>query len=89
MRESHHRCGKRVKRPCFYSTRGPTGSLLVYTTIGELSSKFDGFLAMRAQFDSDHDVDFYAPTLFPIRDPCATAFGFLLSFVFFRKKKNK
>ena len=33
-----------------------------YTTIGELSSKFDEFLAVRSQFDSDHGVDFYAPT---------------------------
>ena len=28
----------------------------------KLSSKFDGFLAARSQFDSDLGVDFYAPT---------------------------
>ena len=27
-----------------------------------MSSKFDEFLAARSQFDSDHLVDFYAPT---------------------------
>ena len=35
---------------------------IIYTTIGELSSKIDEFLAVRAQFNSDHDVDFSAPT---------------------------
>ena len=34
----------------------------VYTTIGGLSSKFEEFLAVRSQFDSDHGVDFSAPT---------------------------
>ena len=34
----------------------------IYTTIGELSSKVDEFLAVLSQFDSDHDVDFNAPT---------------------------
>ena len=28
----------------------------------KLSTKFDEFLAERPQFDSDHGVDFYAPT---------------------------
>ena len=28
------------------------------TTIGGLSSKFEEFLAVRSQFDSDHGVDF-------------------------------
>ena len=30
----------------------------IYTTIGGLSSKFEEFLAVRSQFDSDHGVDF-------------------------------
>ena len=30
--------------------------------IGELSSKFEEFLAARSQFDSDHGIDFSAPT---------------------------
>ena len=30
----------------------------IYTTIGDLSSKFDRFLAARSQFDNDHGVDF-------------------------------
>ena len=29
--------------------------IAIYTTIGELSSKFEEFLAGRSQFDSDHD----------------------------------
>ena len=36
--------------------------LIIYTTIGERSSKFDGFLAARSQFDSDHGGDFSTPT---------------------------
>ena len=35
---------------------------LIYTTIGEPSSKCDEFLAVRSQFDSDHGVGFAAPT---------------------------
>ena len=34
----------------------------LYYYIGELSSKFEEFLALRSQFDSDHGVDFSAPT---------------------------
>ena len=30
----------------------------IYTTIGVPSSKFDEFLAVQTQFDSDHGVDF-------------------------------
>ena len=30
--------------------------LYIYTTVEELSSKFDEFLAVRSQFDSDHDL---------------------------------
>ena len=33
-----------------------------YSTIGELSSKCDEFLALRSQFDSDYGVHFSAPT---------------------------
>ena len=51
-----------------------------YSSLG--SPTFDEFLAERSQFDSDHGVDFYAPT---IRDLCATAFCVLLSFVFYEK----
>ena len=36
---------------------------IIYTTIGGLSSKFEEFLAARSQFDSDHGVDFSAPTV--------------------------
>ena len=34
----------------------------IYTTIEGLSSKCDGFLAARSQFDSVHGVDFPPPT---------------------------
>ena len=36
--------------------------LSILLGIGELSSKFEEFLAVRSQFDSDHGIDFYAPT---------------------------
>ena len=56
---------------------------LIYTTIGELSSKVDEFLAARSQFDSDHGVDLYAPT-------CATfvrpLFAFYCPLLFTEKK---
>ena len=58
---------------------------IIYTTIGELSSKCEEFLALRSQFDSDHGVDFSAP----IRDLCATAFCVLLSIVFTGKKMQQ
>ena len=35
---------------------------LYYYSLGELSSKFEEFLAGRSQFDSDHGIDFSAPT---------------------------
>ena len=48
------------------STRGHTGSLLVYYYSSlvrkNLSSKCDEFLAVRSQFDSDHRVCIYAHT---------------------------
>ena len=50
----------------------------------KLSSEFDEFLAGRSQFDSDHVVDFYAPTC------CQSAtFGQLFAFycpLFFTEK---
>ena len=40
--------------------------MTIYTTIGEQSSKFEEFLAnlFHSQFDSDHGVDFSAPTCY-------------------------
>ena len=35
---------------------------VIYTTIGELSSKFEEFLAVRSSFENDHGIDFSAPT---------------------------
>ena len=59
----------------------------IYTTIGEPSSKFDEFLDVRSQFDSDHGVNFLYAYMLPIRDLCATAFCILLYFVFYEEKK--
>ena len=39
-----------------------SGTIDIYTTVGGLLSKFAEFLAARSQFDSDHGVDFSAPT---------------------------
>ena len=72
--------------------------IIHYTTIGELSaqifpqksvlknlsSKFDAFLTVLSQFDSDHGVDFYAHTCCDLW----TAFCVLLSFVFYGGKLN-
>ena len=38
--------------------RRASGPVLMLRAIGELSSKFDEFLAVRSQFDSDDGVDF-------------------------------
>ena len=59
----------------------------IYTSIGELSSEFDEFLAKRSQFDSDHGVDFYVTTCCQSAT-CVTAFCVSLSFVFM-EKNNK
>ena len=60
----------------------------IYTTIGELSSKFDEFLAVRSQFDSDHGVDFFAPTCCQSATFVRTLFAFYCPF-FSEKKKKK
>ena len=64
------------------------GHTKIYTTIGELSSKFEEelsskfeeFLAGRSQFDSDHGVDFSAPTCCQY----VTFVGPLLRFIVFK-----
>ena len=57
----------------------------IYTTVGELSSKFDEFLAVRSQFDSEHGVDFYAPTCCQSAIFVPSLFAFYCPF-FLRKK---
>ena len=64
---------------------GTKNTAVIFTTIGELSSTFDEFLAVRSQFDSDHGVDFSAPTF----GQSATFVRPLLRFIvicFLRKK---
>ena len=61
---------------------------LINTTIGELSSKFEEFLAVLSQFDRDHDVDLSTPTR------CLSAIFVRPLFVFycplfFTKNNNK
>ena len=63
---------------------GLFGWIIIYTTIAGLSSKFDEFLAVRSQFDSDHGVGFSPPTCCQ----SATAFCVLLSLVLYGKKKK-
>ena len=61
--------------------------VVIYTTIGELSSKCEEFLAERSQVDSDHGFDFFAHTC------CQSAtLGPLFAFycpLFFREKNNE
>ena len=52
----------------------------------ELSSKFEEFLAVRSQFDSDHGVDFSAPTCCQSSTFVRPLFCVLLSVVFYGKK---
>ena len=60
----------------------------IYTTIRELSSKFDEFLAVRSQFDSDHGVDFSAPTFCQSATFMQPLFAFYCP-LFFTKNNNK
>ena len=57
-------------------------------TIGELSSKFDVFLAGRSQFDSDYCVDFYATTCCQSATFVRRLFAFYCP-LFLTKKKKK
>ena len=60
----------------------------IYTTIGELSSKFDEFLAVRSQFDSDHGVDFLRLHVANPRPLCDRFLRFIV-LCFFTKNNNK
>ena len=68
--------------PCRAVLPNSNGLRRIYTTIGGLSTKVNTFLAVRPQFDSDHGVNFNAPTCC---DLCATAFCVLMSLVFYEK----
>ena len=56
----------------------------IYT--GELSSKFDEFLAVQSQFDSDHGVNFYVPTCCQSAISVRPLFAFYCRLFFMRKK---
>ena len=61
---------------------------IIYTTIGERSSKCEEFLAVRSQFDSDHGVDFSAPTCCQSATFVRALFA-LYCPLFFTKNNNK
>ena len=61
-------------------------SSIIYTTIEELSSNLDEFLAERPQFDSDHCVDFSAPTCCQSANFVRPLFAFYCPLVFTEKK---
>ena len=67
----------------------PAKHNIIYTTIGELSSKVD--VSRRAvAFRQRSWRRFLCAYMLPIRDLCATSFCVLLFFVFYEKKnKNK
>ena len=50
-----------VKNNCVFPFFSPHYTI-IYATIEKLSSKCEEFIAGRSQFDSDHGVDFSAPT---------------------------
>ena len=60
---------------------------IIYTTIGELSSKCEEFLAVRSQFDSDHGVDFSAPTCCQSATFVQPLFAFYCLLFFYGKNK--
>ena len=61
---------------------------LSITSIGELSSKCEEFLAVRSQFDSDHGVDFSAPTWCQSATFVRPLFAFYCPLFFTEKKNN-
>ena len=63
-------------------------SRFIYTTIGELSSKIDKFLAIRSQFDSDHGVDFSASTCCQSSTFVRPLFAFYCPLFFTKKTKT-
>ena len=61
---------------------------IIYTTIGEPSSKIDEFLAVWSQFDSDHGVDFSTPTSCQSATFVRLLFAFYCT-LFFTKTNSK
>ena len=62
--------------------------LIIYTTIGGLSSKFEKCVAVRSQFDSDHGVDFSTPTCCQSTTFVRRLFAVYCT-LFFTKNNNK
>ena len=60
----------------------------IYTTIGELSSKFGRFSSWTGRNSTAIMASIFMRLHVAIRDLCATAFCVLLSFVFLRKNNN-
>ena len=65
-----------------------TNIIIIYTTVGGLSSKCDKFLAGRSQFDSDHGVDFFAPTCCQSATFVRPLFAFYCPLFFYEKNNN-
>ena len=61
---------------------------IIYTTIGELSSTCEEFLTGRSQYDSDHGVNFSAPTCCQSATFVQPLFAFYCP-LFFTKNINK
>ena len=62
--------------------------ILFVVNIGGLPSKFDEFLAVRSQFDSDHGIIFYATTCCQSAEFVRPLFA-LYCPLFFTEKKKK
>ena len=59
----------------------------IYTTIGALSSKFEEFLAVRSQFESDYGVGFLRLHVANPRPLCDRFLRFIVRCFFYEKKE--
>ena len=71
-----------------YFAKPVASGFLIYNTKGDMSSTCDEFLALESQFDSDHGVDFSAPTFCPSATFVRPLFAFYCP-MFFTEKNNK
>ena len=60
----------------------------IHTAKGGLSSKCEEFLAGQSQFDSDHDVDFSAPSCCQSATFVRPLFAFYCPLFFYEKNNN-
>ena len=83
----NNKTGENGKGSCYVDLENVNQSN-IYTTKGELSSKCEEFLAEWSQFDSDHGVNFSAPTCCQSATFVQPLFAFHCPLFFYEEKNN-